>query len=312
MGILLGLLTAVAWGSSDFLARFAARRIGALRTSLYMQLSGFVLLTMFLPWIGGWGHLMDGSGWRPWAWGALAGVLNGAATLSLYRSFEIGKMAVVAPISAAYPALTVILSSLSGERLTIARIAGIACILLGVIVVAHGETPSDDNGDSSRAMRSDGPAQHDKIGAASRSVGAGIGWAFASGIGFGVLFWLLGTRIVPAVGFASTVWLLRLTSSVLTACVLLLLRQPITFSRDSDGRSPVSSWLFGMGILDTGAFVLNNRGLQLEQVSVVSVLASLYGAVTVILAAIFLREHLSRWQWLGIVAIFAGIALISR
>jgi drug/metabolite transporter (DMT)-like permease len=67
-----------------------------------------------------------------------------------------------------------------------------------------------------------------------------------------------------------------------------------------------------MGLLDTGAFVLNNRGMQLEQVSVVSVLASLYGAFTVALAAIFLREKLSPGQWLGIVAIFAGIVLISR
>ena len=61
MGIALGLLTAVFWGSSDFVARFAARRIGALRTSLYMQLAGFVLLTIFSPRTGGWGHLFDGS-----------------------------------------------------------------------------------------------------------------------------------------------------------------------------------------------------------------------------------------------------------
>jgi drug/metabolite transporter (DMT)-like permease len=66
-----------------------------------------------------------------------------------------------------------------------------------------------------------------------------------------------------------------------------------------------------MGVLDTGAFVMNNLGMQLEQVSVVSVLASLYGAVTVILSTVVLRERMSRWQWLGIVAIFAGIALIS-
>jgi len=31
---------------------------------------------------------------------------------------------------------------------------------------------------------------------------------------------------------------------------------------------------------------------------VISVLGSLYGAVTVGLAAIFLKEHVSRWQWL--------------
>src|SRR5258708_32051154 len=100
MGIALGLLTAFTWGGADFLARFATHRIGTLRTMLYMQFTGFILLTIFLPWLGGWGHLADGSGWQPWAWGALAGVLNCAASLTLYRSFEIGKMAVVAPLAA--------------------------------------------------------------------------------------------------------------------------------------------------------------------------------------------------------------------
>src|SRR5580698_7778317 len=143
MGILLGLLTALFWGSSDFLARFATRRIGTLRTMLYMQFTGFLLLTIFLPWLGGWGRLADGSGWQPWAWGALAGTLNFFATLTLYRSFEIGKLSVVAPISASYPALTVVLSLLSGEHLRSARAIGIACTLLGVVLVAGGEKPPD-------------------------------------------------------------------------------------------------------------------------------------------------------------------------
>jgi drug/metabolite transporter (DMT)-like permease len=67
-----------------------------------------------------------------------------------------------------------------------------------------------------------------------------------------------------------------------------------------------------MGVLDTGAYVLNNYGLRLEQVSVVTVLSSLYGAVTVGLAATILGEKIARLQWLGIVAIFGGIVLISR
>src|SRR5712672_352529 len=117
MGILLGVLTALTWGGSDFLARFATERMGTLRTLLYMQFIGFILLTLALPWLGGWGHLADGSGWQPWAWGALAGCVNAVSTLGLYRSFEIGKMAVVAPLSASYPVLTVTLSLLSAERL---------------------------------------------------------------------------------------------------------------------------------------------------------------------------------------------------
>src|SRR6266404_2805045 len=102
MGILLGLLTALTWGGADFIARFATHRIGALRSMLYMQLIGFLLLTICLPVLGGWGHLADGSGWQPWAWGLLAGFFNAVAGLGFYRAFEIGKMSVVAPLSASY------------------------------------------------------------------------------------------------------------------------------------------------------------------------------------------------------------------
>jgi drug/metabolite transporter (DMT)-like permease len=295
MGILLGLLTALTWGSSDFLARFASRRVGALRTTLYMQLVGLLLLTIFLPWIGGWGHLLDSSGWQPWAWGALAGALNAVASLSLYRSFEIGKLAVVAPLSASYPALTIAIAVFTGEHLTAMRAAGIAFILAGVVVVARGETQPHGVATPSQAS----PQQKAPSGVSAALVSAG---------GFGVLFWLLGNRVVPRVGFASTVWMIRLTSSALTALVILVMKRPIALPR----KDSVSIWLLGMGLLDTGAFVLNNRGMQLEQVSVVSVLASLYGAVTVILSTAVLHEHMSRWQWLGIVAIFAGIMLISR
>jgi drug/metabolite transporter (DMT)-like permease len=288
MGVLLGLLTALLWGSSDFLARFATHRIGTLRAMLYMQLIGFLLLSAALPWLGGLGYLGEGR-WQPWAWGALAGAVNAVSTLSLYRSFEIGKMAVVAPLSASYPALTVALSLLSGERLSAVRAAGIICTMIGVVLVASGEKPPDTD-------------DHEAI---QRS-GKGVGWALCSSLGFGVLFWLLGIRIIPRVGAAQTVWMIRLTCSLMAAVIILLTRHPIGLPRGSRWNA------LGMGAGDTSAFVISNRGMQIEQVAVISVLGSLYGAVTVGLAAIFLREHVSRSQWIGIAAIFAGIFLISR
>jgi drug/metabolite transporter (DMT)-like permease len=290
MGILLGLLTALTWGGADFIARFATHRIGALRSMLYMQLLGLVLLSCLLPALGGWGHLADGSGWQPWAWGVLAGCINAMSCLALYRAFEIGKMAVVAPLSASYPALTLVLSWMTGDRLSVVRIAGIICTLLGVLVVASGEKPPDEN-DAAAMQRS----------------GKGIGWAAVAAVGFAVLFWLLGIRIIPRVGAVQTVWMIRLTSTVLSAVVILASKQPIRLPR-GDVR-----WMaLGMGVFDTGAFVLSNIGMKMEQVAVISVLGSLYGAVTVGLAAIFLREHVSRSQWLGIATIFLGIFLISR
>jgi drug/metabolite transporter (DMT)-like permease len=289
MGIFLGVLTALTWGGSDFLARFGTQRMGTLRTMLYMQFTGFILLTIALPLLGGWGHLADGSGWHPWAWGALAGCVNAVSTLSLYRSFEIGKMAVVAPLSASYPVLSVSLSLLSGERLSIARATGIACTMLGVLLVAGGEKPLDEN-DAEAVRRS----------------GKGVGWALSSAVGFGVLFWLLGTHVIPRVGAPQTVWMIRLTCTVVVTIVILLARQPIGLPRNTRLIS------LGMGAGDTSAFVLSNRAMQIEQVAVISVLGSLYGAVTVALAAVVLREHVSRWQWTGIAAIFSGIYLMSR
>lgn len=290
MGILLGLLTALTWGGADFIARFAAHRVGALRTTLFMQSCGFLLLTLALPWLGGWGHLADGSGWQPWAWGVFVGLINAFSTLSLYRSFEVGKMAVVAPLSASYPALTLLISWLAGDRVSALRLTGIFLTILGVILVAGGEKPADSDSESVRAPNT-----------------RGMGWAAGSGIGFGVLFWLLGNHVIPRVGAAQTVWMIRLTSS--------LAMLPVFVFAKERPRAPAGSiWKMSltMGLMDTGAFVASNVGMQMEQVPVISVLGSLYGAVTVGLASIFLKEHVSRWQWMGIVTIFAGIFLISR
>jgi drug/metabolite transporter (DMT)-like permease len=290
MGILLGLLTALTWGGADFIARFATRRIGTLQTMFYMQSVGFLLLTIVLRWLGGWGHLADGSGWQPWAWGLLAGCINAFSTLALYRSFEIGKMTVVAPLSASYPVLTILLSFLTGERLTPLRSAGIVFTLLGVLVVAHGEHQTNESATEPARRR-----------------GEGVGWAICAALGFGVLFWLFGVRMVPRVGATQTVWMIRLTCTILAGSVILLAKQPMRLPRGD-----VWPLALGTGILDTSAFVLCAYGMRMEKAAIISVLSSLYGAVTVALAAIFLKEHVSRSQWAGIVSIFMGIYLISR
>ena len=294
MGILFGLVTALCWGSADLFARFATRRIGTFRTMLYMQTCGFCLLTLVMPRLGGWGHLFDGSGWQPWAWGILAGVLNTSSTLALYRSFEIGKMSVVAPLSASYPVLTMVLSALTGERLTALRLFGLVLSILGVIFVARGEHEPDE------ANRVDGMTEPAKKG-------LGMGWALLSAFGFGIMFWLLGLRVVPLLGSTPSVWIIRLTSVLTTALVMLFARQSRALPLRRD--MPL---ILGVGMLDTCAYVFNNYGMLHEQTSVVSVLASLYGAVTVALAALFLREKVTASQWLGIVAVFSGVILISR
>src|SRR5262245_14247759 len=220
-GVLLGLATAVSWGTSDFIARFAIKTSGSVRALLGVQFWGAILLTILLFLARDWGHLFDGSGWQPWAWGVVAGTINTCAMLALYRAFEIGKLAVVAPISASYPALTVMLSTLSGERFSLYRALGIVAAFAGVLLVAAGERQSP----ALAAPGAGNPA----------SLRRGVLCAAGAALGFGVLFWLLGTRIIPRTGAIATVWMIRLTGTAITLVILLTQRIPLRVASKRTG-----------------------------------------------------------------------------
>ena len=308
LAIILGLTGALCWGGADFAARFASRRVGAYRTLFFMQFFGFIALSVYLKFRGGFFEGIA-PGWHPWALAALAGVINMIASLSLYYSFQIGVMSIVAPVSSAYPALTVALAIASGERITALRGAGLAVTLVGVILAATTFTSAAASTLNETAAKESATKETGAKESAAKEtahLSKGVGWAILAALGFGVLFWFLGFYVVPAVGPTISVWVIRLTSFSVLAIAAIPARQSLNLPRGS-----VWWLLAAVGFLDTAAFVANNAGLHTGQVSVVSVLASLYGAVTVVLAWLFLREKLERSQWFGIILIFAGIVLVS-
>jgi drug/metabolite transporter (DMT)-like permease len=298
LGILLGLAAALGWGSADFLARHSARRIGSYSTFVFIQCVGLVGLSLYLViardrhWSGLSAALVDPAR-QAWEWAIVGGLLNIAATVSLYRAFAVGKAALVAPIGACYPALTILLALAAGERPDRLRALGIPIVLAGMILASiprwspAGLALKVGGGRRPRAER-------------------GVGWALAAAAGFGVLFWLIGFHVAGVLGGVLPVWLFRLMGA---AALPFLILQPRAWPAVSRG----GLWwpLVSAGLLDTTAFVSNNIGLTTEQVSVVTVLSSLFGAVTLLLAWIFLRERLSARQWLGIGLILAGVVLVS-
>src|SRR5208282_5778107 len=135
LAIILGLTGAISWGAADFAARFASRQVGAYRTLFFMQFFGFLALTVYLKSTGGFSHGIA-PGWQPWAMAVAAGLLNMLASLALYHSFEHGTLSIVGPVSSSYPALTVALALISGERIHAIRAAGLTITLLGVFLAA--------------------------------------------------------------------------------------------------------------------------------------------------------------------------------
>jgi drug/metabolite transporter (DMT)-like permease len=291
LAILLGLTAAICWGVADFCARFASRRIGAFRTLFFMQLFGFVAMTAYLESAGGISPAT--AGWRPWALAAVAGVISTLGGLALYYAFQIGVMSVVAPISSSYPAITVALAFFSGERLQPHRAAGLAVTIVGVMLAA---TSFASNANSAGPV---GRGPHARLT-------KGVGWSIFAAVAFGFMFWFLGFHVVPQTGTAFSVWMIRFSTMASLGLAAAPARQSLRVPRGE-----VWWLLLAIGVTDTAAFFANNAGLATGHVSVVSVLASLYGAVTVLLAWIVLRERLEKLQWLGIALIFAGIVLVS-
>jgi len=291
-GILFGLSAALSWGVADFLAQFSSRQIGAFRTLFYMQVAGVLCASAYIAAIGVspaavWQGIAQHPGLALFMGGA-----SGAAMLSFYSALERGRISIVAPISSSYPALTVLLAYASGERLTAPRMAGVLCTICGVVLAAIAEAPKQGAPAAEHARHA--------------AMGAGVLLALACALTFGVVYWALGFYAIPAWGGIGTVWIQRFSTLVWMAVLARPLRWGLRVP--SGGALGLVSLV---GLLDATGFLLSNLGFQREQVGVVTVLGSLFGAVAVLLAMVVLAERLSKRQWLGVALIFAGIVLIN-
>jgi drug/metabolite transporter (DMT)-like permease len=301
MSILFGLMAALCWGAADMLARAATRVLGTIRTLLWMQGLGALGLTTLLLATGGLAaHTHDA--WQGWAWAIGAALLSTLGSLVLYRAFEIGVISVVSPIAATYAAVAVLLALLTGTRLSALHGAGIALTLLGVGLSAAGSVPVAAGADAPLGE----PPHHPVDATHARQ---GIILAIVSSLLFGVTFWLFGWRVTPILGGVAPVWVVRLTASTVMGLIV------VSGGDRRPRRAPISRWLWAtlvsIALLDTLAYVANVAGLTTGDVAVVNVLSSLFSAVTVLLAWLFLRERLLPRQWAGIATIFIGIALVS-
>lgn len=315
-GVLLGLTAALCWGVADYCVRGAAHQAGTFRALYFMQIIALLALALGVaPWLR-----LSFAGATPALVAADAAlsliILMGAALL--YRSFVIGKLAVVSPIAASFGAITTILALVTGERPDAPQLVGLGLLLVGVTLSGMALSPSE-------GLRSQA-AERER-----RWLSPGVPEALGATLLFGGAYF--GLRYVaPQLGGVVTAMISKVVEFVALSLIVLLgwgARRFIGGAGGMGGASvaqgsvapvaralaPRSSafwlWLIPGAILDTAANVAYNIGVTGALTSVVATLSSLFTAVTVVLAWIFLRERLTPIQWVGLLLILGGIVFVN-
>jgi drug/metabolite transporter (DMT)-like permease len=207
-------------------------------------------------------------------------VFGTAGLVAFYRGMAAGAISVVAPIAGAAAVVPVVWGLATGDHPSGLQDLGFVLALGGVVATSWERTPG------------------------SARVAAGVGWAALTLVAFGGYYVPMHTASQDDFLWASLVF--RLTSTSMVWLAVLLSGQRVS------GIRPHLLALVTIGLADTGGNVFFAAASQEHGlVSVVSVLASLYPIVTVLLARLTLGERVQRTQEAGIVVTLAGVAMIS-
>lgn len=209
---------------------------------------------------------------------ALAGAVGAVGLAAFYRALATGSMGIQAPITSLLSTIIPVIFGVWTEGWPQrAQSAGLVLALLSVTLISF--SPAKDG------------ARHQ------------FGLALLAGVCFGA--YLIFSKRAGATGLFWILAYIRLAGLLLTACV-----HYVSARRWAPAISPLglqcSAGVFD--VLGNFFFVLATRSGRLD---VSAVLASLYPAVTVLMALVLLRERFTLPQALGIFAALAATALLS-
>ena len=283
---LMALGAAVLWGGGDFSGGMGVKTAGGgvragLRIVLLSHITSFVVLVLIAHLRG------DVFPRQPYlGWGITAGVFGGLSLTAFYIALSRGAMGASAAVSgllaAAIPAAVAMAQQGSpGVRPLIGfAVAGVAIWLIAAGDNAHEEVST-------------------------------ILLAVAAGMGFGVYFVAL-----KMAGPAGVIWPMATarmgsltTCSVLLAGVSLAGRGSAAEAVRWSGRAAL--WALSTALLDTSGNLMFVESTRMGRLDVAAVLASLYPASTILLAAVTLGEWPTRRQGVGMATAAVAVVLIA-
>lgn len=282
-GYIWGMISALGYGTGDFVARFTGRALGANTAVFGVFLTGSLLLTISLlifpteinfSWHNAW--LLP-----------LAGIANMLMLVLLFTALARGPISIAAPIVASHPALILVILFLLGVLPNEKELAGLVIVITGVALLSR----QTNHFTSSEELT---PAY----------IRQTIVIALAANVAYAVQV-IAAQQIAIEYGSLQAAWATRVFGLAAILIVFAGKRERIVI--------PIRWWpiVIAHGMLDAvGVFALALGSLGSGRIAT-AVISSAFPVVTVLLAKIFIAEQVSGKQWVAIAVIVAGVALIS-
>jgi len=233
----------------------------------------------------------------------LAGAIGGFSLALFYRALASGQMGITAPIAAllgaAIPALVDIALEGAPRRWTI---AGFVLAIVAIWLITRPEPASGLRSPASAPDETDVEPKAENRTAEAKSRPAGVALAALAGVGFA------GFYLCIHQAHGSAAWLAvasRVGSFTATAVAVAAIRAPLTLDRPRVALGMLAGFF---DIIASALFIFASQRGRLDEAVVIT---SLYPAVTVLLARLVLKEHFSRWRFVGLLAALAAVPLIA-
>src|SRR5208283_942373 len=294
--IIFGLLSAVLWGTSDFLSRETSKSIGYYLTTGYVQLIGFIVpisiallyqeqIPIFdLPLL---------------SLNLLLGIFVFLSFIFLYRGLSEGTMSIVAPVtSGSAPAFAVILFVIVlGQTLTKVETYAIAGVIVGVTLsgVRFSQLKKDilrtgfprPNAINMKASQVEMQVvDHDK----ARRIVKGLDFSLLCSANTAVVYLGLGI-LIPRLGWFFPALILKGAAALVAFAFLVLVL---------------------MGVVDMGGLLVFNYGISIagNLLPLVVTFSGLSGLVILICAYLVYHERLERIQAVGIFLVITAASIL--
>jgi drug/metabolite transporter (DMT)-like permease len=274
MGVFDGIAAGVLLGISDFMANRASRTISSASVSrTNLAVSGLIApLLLFV---------------KPVEWtvrdvvlATISGITLSGGLIMLYRGYTVARMGIVAPTaSVLLAAVPVLYDLIKGNTPSKVAASGMILGLLALVLTTY---------------------QRGGMGSVKIGVVLGTG----AGLLFGVAF-TLTSQTSDAAGL-SPVLIQRISGLLFLILLQRFDKAPILALR-----VPARRWAIGSGLAGGVALGSLKLGYIKGTAGPVSVAASQFAAVAVLLSVIFNKERLRTWQAIGVAASGVGVALMA-